>query len=202
MQKVELNIGSAYSPPILGVHQRIGRAYPTILIALHWLTALCMIVLLVCAALHALGIGGKATRSELLNLHRMAGTIILLLTGLRIFARVLRRHTIPPVASDWKGVVASAVHGALYFGLVAIPVLGWMLTNAIGKDVSVINVWVLPRLTGRDLDFADQIQQWHIALGWLLAAMVALHIAAALWHRYIVRDDIWGAMLPQRDKNS
>jgi cytochrome b561 len=56
----------------------------------------------------------------------------------------------------------------------------------------------LPALIGRDLDLADTLEDWHSALAWTLLALIALHVAAALWHQYIRRDGLLDAMWPRR----
>jgi cytochrome b len=38
----------------------------------------------------------------------------------------------------------------------------------------------------------------HETLAWWLVALVALHVAAAAWHRLVLRDDVLGRMLPAR----
>jgi len=88
-------------------------------------------------------------------------------------------------------------HAALYATLVALPLIGWALSNAEGKPVHLFGL-VLPALAADDEDLADRLLLWHQDVAWLLLALVTLHVAAALWHHFVFRDGVLRGMLPAR----
>jgi cytochrome b561 len=47
-----------------------------------------------------------------------------------------------------------------------------------------------------DPDLADVLTDWHAWAAWGLLALLAAHIAAALWHHWVRRDGVLAAMLP------
>ena len=82
-------------------------------------------------------------------------------------------HAAPaPIATRLREAVARANHAALY-----------LVTGAMVASGSLHWYAGLPAA-------AD----WHGALKWALAALVALHVAAALWHALVRRDGILPAM--------
>jgi hypothetical protein len=92
--------------------------------------------------------------------------------------------------------VAKIVHVAFYFMMILIPFLGWWVSSA-AKTLHPINVlgWhapFLPVMRGRE--FAGGIMEMHRFLGFTMAALLLLHIGAALKHRFIDRDGVLGRM--------
>jgi cytochrome b561 len=56
----------------------------------------------------------------------------------------------------------------------------------------------LPTIIGADEDLADRLQDLHVDAAWALLALVCLHIGAALWHHFVLRDGVLRRMLPAR----
>ncbi|MBV8618558.1 MAG: cytochrome b/b6 domain-containing protein, partial [Curvibacter sp.] len=57
----------------------------------------------------------------------------------------------------------------------------------------------LPDFISPDKGLADLIKPWHKLSAFALAALVVLHVAAALKHQWIDRDRLINRMLPGRD---
>nr|WP_243039777.1 cytochrome b/b6 domain-containing protein [Dyella sedimenti] len=172
---------------------------PRMLVALHWLTAL-LLLLGVALILLRDQLDGRAVRLWLLEGHRHVGLLVLLL----FFARALLRLRLGKLPSTEEGHVAwplraaAAVnHAALYLLILAQPLLGWALSNAEDKPVHFLGL-TLPALVAPDEDLADNLSDWHQDAAWLLLGLVALHVGAALWHHFILKDRVLRAMLPRR----
>jgi cytochrome b561 len=71
------------------------------------------------------------------------------------------------------------------------------MSGAAGQDVHFFGL-TLPALVGEDEDLADRLQAWHVDAAWALLVLVTLHLAAALWHHFVVRDHTLRMMLPGR----
>jgi len=56
----------------------------------------------------------------------------------------------------------------------------------------------LPNLVPKDREMAKTLLLLHQSLNYLLAAVVTVHVAAALKHHFVDRDDILARMLPGR----
>jgi cytochrome b561 len=172
-------------------------ARPRKLVVLHWLTVLC-----VCLAAGFIltrdEVSGRSLRQWLLEGHRHAGLFVLVLFFVRVALR-FRLGKLPVTNRMPKvfHVLAASTHAALYALLLALPLLGWSLSNAQDKPVHLFGL-TLPALVKPDEDLADTLQTWHVNAAWTLLVLVSLHIAGALWHHFVARDDVLRAMLPQR----
>ena len=170
--------------------------WPTPLIFLHWLSVL----LILAAFAFVLGrelLESRTLRSLLLDWHKNAGVLLLLLTLLRLpLAIALRyrapRHDLPPL----ERLAALAVRLALYGALLAVPLLGWARTNAAGHGVALYGFLPLPAIAPNDPDLADQLGEWHETAAWIFLALIIVHALAALRHHVFVRDGVLTAMLP------
>ncbi len=170
---------------------------PRMMVVLHWLTVLCLVI---AAALILTRdqLDGRAIRQWLLEGHRHFGLLVLFLFFARVALR-LRLGKLPPANhSTWIiRSVAGLTHLALYALLLALPVLGWCLSDASDKPVHFLGA-TLPALVGADEDLADRLLVWHQDAAWLLLGLVSLHVAAALWHHFVMRDEALRMMLPRR----
>jgi cytochrome b561 len=171
-------------------------------ISLHWLTLLLVFAGVACVLLREL-VEDRDLRLLLLELHRNAGLLVLLVTSLRLFSRwPLAAHRINAGLPPPLHLAAKLGHGLLYLSLAAIPMLGWALSSARGQTVNLFGWLPLPALLGRDRDLAESLEAWHGNLAWALIALVSLHAAAALWHHYGRRDGVLRSMLPALRKPS
>jgi cytochrome b561 len=170
---------------------------PTGIVVMHWLTVL-FLCLGVSLILIRDEVDGRAMRMWLLEGHRHFGLFILML----FFARVALRIRLGKLPSEgnisWPiRTAAASTHAALYAVLLAQPLLGWALSNAEGKPVHLFGA-TLPNLVGADEDLADQLTAWHLDVAWLLLGLISLHVSAALWHHFVLRDGVLRRMLPKR----
>ena len=173
---------------------RLAR-YSMTAIVLHWAIALLIV--------GALGVGSFAadlpvspTRLKLLIWHKWTGVTILGLMALRLAWRAGHRPPPGPPMPAWQTRAALGVHGLLYALAIAVPIAGWAYSNAAGFPVVWLGVLPLPDLLPADKALAATAKAWHAALAWSLAALVATHVAAAVWHQWIQRDRLLERMSP------
>ena len=164
---------------------------------LHWLTVLCLIV----AATLILTrdeVSNKPMRGWLMLGHQHAGLLVLLLFVIRVVVRLRVGKLHPAGEPPWlMHAAAQLTHVALYALLLAMPLLGWALTNASGHPVHFFGL-PLPALVGEDDDLSDTLLTWHQDAAWVLLALALLHIGAALWHHFVRHDGTLRMMLPAR----
>jgi len=175
--------------------------YTRFAVLLHWLIAALILVNLALAVTSANSEG--ALHRMVLDLHKSIGFSVLLLSLVRLAWRLYRP---PPPAAEgkapWERPLASIVHVAFYFMMILIPFLGWWVSSG-AKTLHPINVlgWhapFLPVMRGRE--YTGNIMAMHQVLGFTMAALLVLHIGAALKHKFIDRDGVMGRMslLPRR----
>jgi len=164
----------------------------------HWSSALLIVV---CAAvvLYRELIEHQPTRQALLELHRQLGLLVLL----GLLARLITRFTIGLAdhsahAGKLARIAATAAHWLMYAIIGCITLIGWALTNAHAVHLRLLGIVPLPSLVNANSDLADTLSDWHVTAAWALLGLVALHVAAALWHHFRLRDSVLMAMLPKR----
>jgi len=138
-----------------------------------------------------------ALTGYLYSSHKLIGLILLALVVLRLLYRLTRGAprsdtTLPSALIG----TSHLVHWSLYALLLAVPVLGY-LAISYGDYVDVFGVR-LPMITQKNEDLSKQVFEWHSLGAFLIIGFVALHIAAAVYHRFFRRDRVVERMIPKR----
>jgi cytochrome b561 len=172
---------------------------PRKLVLLHWLTVLFVVLAATFILVRdELDIDGRALHEWLLEGHRHAGLLVLLLFVARVAVRIRCGKLKPAGNPSWiLRTMAALTHLALYALLLALPVLGWAMSSASGTPVHFFGLTV-PPILGEDDDLADTLQVWHVNAAWALLVLATVHLAAALWHHFVLRDRTLRMMLPRR----
>lgn len=164
-------------------------------IILHWLLAAAL-VFQVAMGLGLEDMGAKAFAQY--QIHKSVGIAILVMTLLRIGMRLgLSRPS--PVEGGWAGFLASSVHAGLYAFMIGGPLTGWMLVSTAKVKVPTLlfGTLPLPHLPLPD-SFRGFSSAAHEVVAYLGMALIALHIAGALRHHWLLRDGLIYRMTPVR----
>lgn len=163
---------------------------------LHWLAALAVIAAIVLGFAMVSAEPGPR-QNQLYDLHRSFGALILVLTGARLLWRLYAPPP-PPVAGmpAWQEKAALYMHRLLYAILFAMPLVGWAGTSAFPAAIMVFGLFELPPLLEPNRELSNILLGIHWRLGWALCALIAVHIAAALYHHFVTKDDTLRRMLP------
>ena len=70
------------------------------------------------------------------------------------------------------------------------------MSSARGFPVSWFGFWQLPDLVPKNKPLYEALVTTHGVLACVLVAVVVLHVAAALKHHFVLRDDVLRRMLP------
>jgi cytochrome b561 len=171
--------------------------YTRTAVALHWLIA--------ALVLSAVFMGWTMTemaispaRLKTYNYHKWVGVTVLALAVLRLAWRLTHRP--PPLEKmpRWQQLAAHGGHWLLYALLLAVPMAGWVYSNATGFPVVYLGKLPLPNLVGRDRELAALWQNVHVVLATVLVGVVAVHVLAAVQHHFRHKDDTLRRMLRWR----
>ena len=135
-------------------------------------------------------------RLKLYNWHKWAGTTILALSALRLLWRLTHRPPADLPMPAWQRSASHATHHLLYVLFFAVPLVGWAYSSAAGFPIVWFGVLPLPDFVPVDKALADAIKPWHGYLAYAMAALVLMHVAAALKHHFIDRDSLLSRMWP------
>jgi cytochrome b561 len=127
--------------------------------------------------------------------HLGVGATLVAAMALRIIWRLTHRPP-PDALSPILSAASRITHLLLYAALVIVPVLGWINASSRGWTVNFLGVVPFPGLTPTGSAFGRAMGDVHGVLAWVLFALIAVHVAAALFHRFVLRDQVMHRMLP------
>ncbi len=144
------------------------------------------------------------------GVHALIGVSIMALAFMRAGWRVIARFILPDLEKPedlpgWQKRAAEATHLGLYVLMFALPLSGWVMLSAAAPGPGIALPWgfQLPRLPYvADLEFVNRAEleqsaeTAHLVFVWLMMALVAMHVGAALKHYFIDRDNVVGRMIP------
>ena len=183
------------------VGESVGAPRPPfdrVTISLHWATVLLVLMLFVSAGLHALAEAKEsALAPALLQIHRSTGVTVWVVTALRLIWR-LTNASLPPFPVTMGKLHRAAVklsEYGLYALLVGQPVTGMLTTIFAGRPFALF-LWRFPPLAVRDETLRAAFHLSHELGAWTLAILITGHAATALFHHFVVRDDVLACMAP------
>ncbi|HNQ92600.1 MAG TPA: cytochrome b [Alphaproteobacteria bacterium] len=176
--------------------------YTKVAIFLHWLIALLIIGML------AMGFLMEDIPNELkpvvYPLHKSMGLTILALTVFRIVWRLMHKApALPEAMSALEKNISHAMHTLLYLIMIGLPMSGWALVSSSPKGIPT--TWFglfdwphLPVLSEIDnkKEVSHSFGEVHETLAVIAILLIVLHVAAALKHHFVVRDNILTRMAP------
>jgi cytochrome b561 len=171
---------------------QVSRYHPA-LVALHWVLAVLIIAALALGALVMVRIpNSDPMKLEALRSHMAGGVVILLLMLVRLFVRTRTKH--PAAASTGNPALdrlAWASHRMFYGAVLVMAGSGIVMALQTGLPAIVFagdsvlpaDFWVFP------------IRTVHYVASRVLMALIALHVAGALYHALILRDGLLRRMV-------
>ena len=172
--------------------------YTATAIGLHWLLAV-MLVCIASVGVYMSDLPLSPWRLRLYSWHKWAGVTAFILVIARLAWRATHRPPALPAAMTRATRFAAHVgHALMYVLMVAIPLSGWLMSSAKGFQTVYFGVLPIPDVLPRNKELGAALLQVHQALNLLLAIVVGGHVAAALKHHLIDKDDVLVRILPRR----
>ncbi|UXT22224.1 cytochrome b [Agrobacterium tumefaciens] len=175
-------------------------SYGLVAISFHWTIAVLFLAQLALGYLMTHDNIDPVLQFDLFQYHKSIGFLVLALAVPRFLWSVFSRK---PQALEGEGLAsrfaARAAHAALLFLTLTVPLAGWAIASTSPLQIPsyVFDLIVVPGLPLRISDQAEAFwSEVHATLAYLAAAIVLLHVAAALWHHFIRKDATLRRMLP------
>jgi cytochrome b561 len=178
--------------------------YGVVAMTLHWLIAAAVLALLGLGMVMVRLSLGDPLKFELYQLHKSIGLSVFVLSCARLGWRLASPP--PPLPSSlpkWEKQAARTTHAVFYLLMIGMPITGWMLVSASPWNIPTrpFGLFVLPHLPWfsthpNKARLEETLIEAHSLAGWIFAALLVLHVAAALRHHFILGDTILLRMLP------
>ncbi len=181
--------------------------YDSVAMGLHWLIAVLILADFALAeSFSHFNPGDALYLASAYDLHMATGALVLLLSVARVGWRfVHQRPPLPPMSGALRAL-ARLSHALLYVLMIGVPLAGWLVMSLRRQVTSVFGLfsWVWPSVSAlHRLPHAqrqvlhDSLLSLHIWVGYAGLCLVGLHVAAALYHQFLRRDDVLSRMLPR-----
>jgi cytochrome b561 len=163
------------------------HSYGSVAIAIHWLSAI-LIIILLASGFRAANVVDVTAKADALMVHAPAGITALILTLARIAWWVFADRKPDPAGGvpDWQEKAAKAVHILFYVIILGMAAsgIGMFVLSGAGPIVFGGADAVLP-------DFWNYPPRIPHAIGArVLVALLVLHIGAAFYHHFALKDGL------------
>ena len=162
---------------------------------LHWLIAIIVIAML--SFSFFLGdLPGKYQASAYM-MHKSFGLTVLFLVIARFFWILHSgKPALPVSVPTWEKPLSRLVQYAVYVLLVSMPICGWVMSVAENRVPSYFGLFRMPLPISENKALSNFMDQSHVTIAWILIALIILHVAGALKHHFINKDNVLKRMLP------
>jgi cytochrome b561 len=176
-----------FSPGCPGPSRLDLERYDRRTIALHWLTAILVVLLWTLGQTIDWFPKGLA-RASARSTHITLGLLLGLTVSYRLWWRLTAGRDLPRADPGWVGAVAVGVHRLLYLALITVVLLG--IANAWIRGDNLFNLIAFPAYDTGNKELRGRIGDWHGLAANVLLVVAGLHAGAALFHRFVLRDRV------------
>lgn len=164
-----------------------GLRYGAVTRMLHWAIAGLLLWQLGGVAAGIL-LGETALTDSWGSTHKGVGFLILVVAVVRAGWGFFNLSLRPALHAGLVGKLAVAGHLALYVLTLAVPIIGLIRQYGSGRPFDVFGLTLMKGSHER-IEWMTRLGgDWHGELGWVLAAMIVLHIVMAMVHQFVWKD--------------
>ncbi|GGD68987.1 cytochrome b [Croceicoccus mobilis] len=162
--------------------------YNSVARMLHWIIAILIIGNIAGGLLH----DPLEDIVSLMPTHKAIGITVLVLSIVRVIWRFSTSHPpLPASVTAFQRVASKIVQFVLYLLMFIMPLSGWVMTSAGTYPLTWFGLFSIPKF---DVTKSDPIygisHEAHELLGWVMLALVIGHVAAALYHHFVMKDAV------------
>lgn len=163
--------------------------YSLSLRVMHWVMAVFILGML-CSGFYMTNLSNNnEIKFSIYAIHKACGITILGLVIIRLLFRIFTHIPPYPVNFSRLAIYASkVVHFCLYFIMLLMPISGYVMSSASGRDIKYI--FHIPLLIKQNTYLANVANVMHSILAYFFILIITLHIFAVLKHIIIDRQNI------------
>ena len=156
----------------------------------HWISAILLLITWIVMVIYQ-----NNEQDLYINLHKAFGLSVLFWMIARVFNRLLIKVPTAVVMPEWQKKISQLTHFALYVLLMAMPVAGLLMSVYGGHPVDMFGLFEIPVFVTPNRSTARFYENIHTGVIWpMIIAFTLLHIGAALYHQFILKDKLINRM--------
>jgi len=164
-------------------------AYGLVAKSFHWILFI-MLTIAVIAGNTIDSLPKGQEKLEFIGTHKAFGVLILTLVLLRLLWKLInvKPDHVEGVSST-QSFLSDAMHWGLYLLMLAQPLSGLLMSQAAGYPVKVFGLGTVPTFIEKSKDLGGIFHEAHEIVWILLVIAVTGHVAAALHHHFIAKNE-------------
>jgi cytochrome b561 len=160
----------------------------------HWIIAL-FILSLITVGFIMTSMENSPDKWQLYGLHKAFGVIVFSLIVLRIFWSLINVSPKLPANTSFIIVILSRLaHFLLYISMILMPFSGIAMSRFGGYPINVFDLFIIPA-DSKNQTLATLFHDIHGITAWTIVVLVSLHALAALYHHFVIRDNVFLRMI-------
>ncbi len=172
------------------------ETYGIISKSFHWILSICYVTILSIGFVMA-NMPKSETKYMIYGYHKAFGTILLGLGLLRLLWKLMN---ISPSYigqyNSWDRIAAKVGHWMLYFFVILMPLSAFIGSLVGGRDINVFSLFEIKAMDTKHESLSKFAYEVHHIVAFVLVGLVMLHILAALYHHFYLKDQTLVRMLP------
>ena len=162
--------------------------YGAISRANHWIVSLAFFGMLAVGFILSNDVLTREEAGPLRDLHKATGTVLMFVVAWRVLWRLRQGFPAPvPGLAAWQVTASRLVHWGLLVALIVMPLSGVFMSLLGGRSIDMFGLFAIPPLA--EIEGAGKLARAaHGYAAWALAALITLHVAAALKHLVVDKD--------------
>ena len=161
----------------------------------HWLIAFIVISML--SGSFFLDDLPKQYQSNAFMIHKSLGlTVLFLMIARFLWIQLYGKPALPTTVPRWQKIVSRIVQYSLYLFLITMAMCGWIMSVAAERVPSYFGLFSLTLPIEPNKALAKLMDQSHKTIAWVLIILITLHVAGAIKHHFIDKDNVLKRMLP------
>ncbi|ALB02177.1 branched-chain alpha-keto acid dehydrogenase subunit E2 [Francisella persica ATCC VR-331] len=131
----------------------------------------------------------------IINLHKSFGVVTFFVIPLLVIARIISvRPAYKPPLPLFQLLIAKVVHLWIYISAFSMAFSGVVGSMLMGFSWNIFFIIPFPELLTTNVPLGEEVFSYHYIFSSILLILVIIHIAAALSHQLIVKDNILNRM--------
>ncbi len=168
-------------------------SYGSVSRSFHWLMAI-LVIGMICVGWYMSSLSPSDYKWTVYGLHKSFGMLVLFLIVLRTIWRFSNRTPDFPISTPrYQKIAARLTHVCLYLFMFIMPISGMLMSLFGGHDVSFFGIVTIP--TSGKFEFSNLSKEMHEYGAIILAGIICLHLIAALYHHFKLKDDVMMRMI-------